>query len=94
MSNEWINQNPAIPPAGGWYRVMISGDSETIEGHTIYEYSDYETWGYWTPAAPWEFEDFEGGYKGSWTCTHDEEGDWIFAYCGPFNPPSYREATP
>lgn len=79
----WIRQKPAIPEKEGWYRVMHPGDSESVDGHTIYEFSDYEDWAYWHPAAPDELEDFEGGYKGSWQTRYDEEGDGIFAYCGP-----------
>lgn len=91
----WIEQQPAIPSAEGWYRVMHSGDSEYLEGHLIYDFPDYEDWAYWTPASPDEFEDFDGGYKGSWGTQHDEDGDFIFAYCGPFMPPPYtREVSP
>ena len=88
---EWINQKPAIPAAEGWYRVMHEGDSESVDGHTIYDFPDYEDWAYWTPAGPDELEDFEGGYKGSWRTMRDEEGDFIFAYCGPVEaPPAYK----
>lgn len=90
---EWTKQRPAIPPREGWYRVMHPGDSETDGPHVFYDFPDYEDWAYWTPADPDEFEDFEGGYKGSWQCGHDEEGDGIFAYCGPFYFKPYREAT-
>ena len=38
-----------------------------------------------------EFGDFDGGYKGSWMCTHDEDGDWVFAYCGPFEFTAYSQ---
>ncbi|RUU80481.1 hypothetical protein [Mesorhizobium sp. M7A.F.Ca.MR.362.00.0.0] len=90
MTLIWIKQNPAIPPAEGWYRVMHAGDSEYLEGHRIYDFDDYEGWAYWTPAKEDEVEDFEGGWKGSWKCTHDEDGDFIFAYCGPVEFPSYQ----
>jgi hypothetical protein len=91
---KWINQQPAVPNQEGWYRVMHPGDSESIDGHTIYDFPDYEDWAYWQPADPEEFEDFEGGYKGSWQTMHDEEGEGIFAYYGPVNVPPYREADP
>jgi len=84
MRPVWVKQKPAIPSVEGWYRVMHPGDSESCDGHTLYEFEDYEGWAYWQPADPSELEDFEGGYKGSWHCQHDEEGDGIFAYCGPF----------
>lgn len=83
----WVKQNPAIPPVEGWYRVMFPGDSESVDGHTLYDFPDYEDWAYWTPAAPWEFEDFEGGYKGSWTTFYDADGGSIFAYSGPIEVP-------
>jgi hypothetical protein len=87
----WVQEANPVPPAEGWYRVMVGGDSESVDGHTIYEFPDYEQWGYWTPAAPEEFEDFEGGYKGSWKCMHDEEGEFLFAYCGPFVVPPFEK---
>jgi hypothetical protein len=70
---------------------MHPGDSETIDGaYNVYDFPDYEDWAYWTPAEPDEFEDFEGGYKGSWSCMHDEDGENIFAYLGPFEFVSYQ----
>jgi hypothetical protein len=83
----WTMQKPAIPPVEGWYRVMHSGDSESVDGHTIYDFPDYEDWAYWQPADPEELEDFDGGYKGSWQTMHNEEGDFIFAYAGPVPTP-------
>lgn len=93
MTLTWIKQKPAIPAVEGWYRVMHAGDSEYLEGHCLYDFADYESWAYWTPAGPDEFEDFDGGYKGQWKCSHDEDGDFIFAYCGPFIVTPYREAV-
>jgi hypothetical protein len=88
----WIEQKPAIPTAEGWYRVMHPGDSESIDGHTIYDFPDYEDWAYWTPASPEEFEDFDGGYKGSWHTYYDADGSGIFAYAGPVEVPQpYRK---
>jgi len=80
---DWVKQKPAAPSVEGWYRVMPAGDSESIDGFTLYEFDDYEDWAYWTPAAPEEFEDFEGGYKGDWRTMHDEPSECIFAYAGP-----------
>lgn len=91
----WIKQQPAVPSHEGWYRVMHAGDSETDGPHVFYDFPDYEDWAYWTPADHDEFEDFEGGYKGSWSTMHDEDGDYIFAYCGPVAvPPSYASEQP
>lgn len=84
----WISQHLSYPRREGWYRVVHSGDSESVDGYTIYDYPDYEAWAYWTPAREDEFEDFEGGYKGSWMCSHDEDGDFIVAFCGPIPVPS------
>lgn len=87
----WIMpaDKPCNPPAEGWYRVMHPGDSESIDGHTIYAYGDYPGWAYWTPAEAGELEGFEGGYRGHWMCQHDEDGESIFAYCGPFEVPDF-----
>ena len=84
---DWIQQNPAVPDVEGWYRVMLPGDSDSVDGHTLYDFPDYETWGYWTPASAEEFEDFEGGYKGSWTLELGEP-DGLFAYAGPVTVPA------
>jgi hypothetical protein len=73
---------------------MHAGDSEYLEGHRLYDFPDYEGWAHWTPASEDEFEDFEGGWKGRWACEHGEDGDFIFAYCGPFVVPPFRKAKP
>lgn len=90
---EWILQRPAVPPVEGWYRVMHPGDWETIDGmYKVYDFPDYEAWAYWCPAAEEEFEDFDGGFKGDWRCSYDEDGDGIFAYYGPIEFPPFRAA--
>jgi hypothetical protein len=71
-----------FPEVSGWYRVMVSGDSESIDGHTIYAFDDYETWA--------QFTKHEDG--GSFVGEHDEDEHTIFAYCGPIVFPAY-EAT-
>lgn len=81
---EWVEQRPATPEKEGWYRVAHAGDSESVDGHKIYEFSDYEDWAFWAPAHPNEREDFEGGFKGRWEFMHDEVAEFVFAYCGPF----------
>ncbi len=68
-----------FPEVNGWYRVMVAGDSESIDGHTIYEFDDYETWA--------QFTSHEDG--GSFVGQHDEDEHTIFAYCGPFAIPEY-----
>lgn len=93
MSTQWVKRfdRNHVPTEEGWYRVMIPGDSESVDGYELYSFPDYEQWAYWTPAGPGEYEDFDGGYKGQFNATFDEESDSIFAWCGPFNPPSYKE---
>jgi hypothetical protein len=69
---------------------MVSGDSESIDGHVIYEYADYATW-----AAADDDEDDEGNpciRFGSGA--HDEEPDWFFAYYGPIAIPDYVPPAP
>lgn len=88
---QWIEQQPAVPEKEGWYRVMHHGDSESIDGHVVYAFDDYEGWAYWTPASPDELEDDEDGYEGSWNCVHDEESEFIFAYLGPFEFESFKK---
>ena len=72
------------PTEPGTYRVMVSGDSKSCDGHTLYEHPDYPTW-----AEVIEDEDDEGE-----PClafgqgNHDEEHESFFAYCGPFAIPS------
>lgn len=86
----WIKQKNPVPEKEGWYVVMISGDSESIDGHTIYDFPDYETFAYWKPADDSELEEFENGYKGSWRFMHDEEADTAFAYYGPIEFPAFK----
>lgn len=80
---QWIKRGDEnqLPTVSGWYRVMVSGDSESIDGHTIYDYPDYETWAWF------EYDNDEE--TGIFTGSHDEETDMIFAYCGPFEVPKY-----
>lgn len=80
---EWITRNDVneYPIAEGWYRVMVSGDSEQLDGHTIYAFDDYETWAYLSKNG-----DDEYNFKGE----HDEEDFTIFAYCGPYIVPKYE----
>ena len=33
-----------LPTEPGQYKVLISGDSEQVDGYVIYEFADYETW--------------------------------------------------
>ena len=76
------NHDEDLPDYAGWYRVMVSGDSEQIDGHTIYDFDDYETWAFFTP--------HEDG--GNFYSERDEaDNDTVFAWCGPFNPPAYKE---
>ena len=71
-----------FPTTEGWYRVMVSGDSESIDGHTIYACDDYETWAYFHP------NEDDGSFRG----VHDEDEYTIFAYYGPLVIPKYEVA--
>lgn len=80
---EWINRNDDKsnnPTIEGIYAVMVSGDSEQIDGHTIYAFDDYRSWA--------SFKLDEDG--GSFTDEHDEEDFTIFAYYGPILIPEYK----
>ena len=87
----WITRTSKddVPTERGWYMVMISGDSEAIDGFTIYSYPEYEQWAFWQPAEPHELEDFPGGYKGQFICKGEENTNDVMAYYGPFIIPPY-----
>jgi hypothetical protein len=73
------------PTEPGTYRVMVGGDSESVDGMTVYGYDDYETW-----ADVFEDEGDDGEPYlcfGQGSC--DEESDTFIAYCGPFKIPPY-----
>lgn len=93
---QWVHRNTKddVPTESGVYRVMVSGDSESVDGFTIYDFGDYETWAIFTRASPDEYEDFPGGYKGTFTGDHDEEDETILAYCGPIVWPKYNPKDP
>lgn len=79
--------NPTEP---GLYLIRQAGDSESIDGHVIYDYPDYEEFAEWAPAKPEEFEDFEGGYKGQWGNVMTGETEGVIAWCGPIHLPPYK----
>jgi hypothetical protein len=80
---KWImrENDDQIPDKEGWYRVMVSGDSESIDGHVIYSFEDYETWA--------QFVLYEGE-GGAFHGIHDEDTSTIFAYYGPIVWPKYE----
>jgi hypothetical protein len=83
-SNSPWRAHKQYPTIAGWYRVMISGDSETDGPHVFYDYPDYETWAWFqTPE-----HDDEPDYVGTFTGIHDEETEMVFAWCGPFYVPT------
>jgi hypothetical protein len=85
MVMEWVTRESRkdFPTKAGWYRVMVSGDSESIDGHVIYSFEDYETWAYFEP------NEDDGSFRGM----HDEDEYTIFAYYGPIVIPQYKEGT-
>jgi hypothetical protein len=70
------NKGP-YPTEPGHYRVMISGDSEYLDGHCIYDFPDYETWVYIS---------FEEDYM-RFDAAHDEEVETMLAWFGPVDVP-------
>lgn len=67
-----------LPTVPGLYRVMVSGDSESIDGHQIYAFDPYETFmqiGI----------DQDGDVAG--TAEHDETFDFVIAWYGPIDIP-------
>ena len=83
---EWVHRGDgkSIPTEQGLYRVMVTGDSESIDGYTIYSFPDYATWAVF-------IKDEDGGF---FKCEHDEEDSFIFAYYGPIVIPPYSEPEP
>ena len=69
------------PTVEGWYMVMVEGDSESIDGHQIYAFDEYETWARLSIDA-----DGNAAFKG----IHDEEDFTIYAYYGPIIVPAYE----
>jgi len=39
----WINLDDTVPTLEGYYWCVIKGDSEIMDGYTLYEYPDYIT---------------------------------------------------
>lgn len=81
--SEWITRNDDKsnnPTVGGTYAIMVSGDSEYVDGHCVYSFDDYQSWG------TFELNEDGGIFKGE----HDEEDFTIFAYYGPINIPPYE----
>lgn len=80
---EWVTRDDDKtnnPLTEGLYAVMVSGDSESIEGHVIYDFPDYQSFAKFKP-------DEDGGvFAGE----HDEEDFTIFAYYGPIVIPEYK----
>lgn len=71
------NSLPFVP---GYYRVLIAGDSESIDGHQIYSFRDYEIF------CELVSIDIEDNYH-QWDFPHDEEEDFILAWFGPIEIP-------
>ena len=83
---EWVfclegddGQDPVYPSTPGHYRVLIAGDSESIDGHEIYSFEDYETWGFFGVKDKDGYVPFIG--------SHDEEIETVVAWCGPYKVP-------
>jgi hypothetical protein len=74
------------PTELGTYAVMISGDSESIDGHMIYEFGDYQTFANLVQLSR-DPDDCFISFSG----THDEDDHTIFAWYGPLVIPKYEE---
>jgi hypothetical protein len=70
------------PTEEGLYAVMVEGDSEQIEGHTIYAFDAYQTF------AQFKLDQDDGG---SFHGEHDEEDFTIYAYYGPIVIPEFTD---
>lgn len=82
---EWVRREPAdegdLPTQEGFYRIMVTGDSEYIDGHCMYEFPEYANWAYFTP--------HEDG--GNFAGDYDEDNSAVFAWFGPIVIPEYKE---
>jgi len=78
---EGVESRTNLPTVSGHYRVMIHGDSESVDGHVIYEFGDYETWAY--------IKVDENGISADL----NEDFDCVFAWCGPFIVPKYERSA-
>ncbi len=80
---KWITRNEDKsndPIEHGFYAIMVSGDSAYVDGHCVYSFDDYQTFG------TFEINEDGGSFKGE----HDEEDFTIFAYYGPVVIPIYE----
>ncbi len=77
------------PTKLGFYAVMVSGDSESIDGHEIYSFPDYQTFAYLHKVYLDDGFDGEGGHI-KFNGIHDEDEYTIFAYYGPIEIPKYQ----
>jgi hypothetical protein len=78
---DWDNPETR-PMEPGHYAMMISGDSEIVDGQTIYAFDDYMTF-----ASVW-IDEGEAQIAPS----HDEPIHAIFAWCGPLPIPKFDRA--
>lgn len=80
---EWITRNDDKtnnPTEPGLYAVMVTGDSEYVDGHCVYSFPEYQNF------AEFKLHEEGGVFKGA----HDEEDEFIFAYYGPIIIPPYE----
>jgi hypothetical protein len=85
----WVRADKEKPPTeAGWYRVLLPGDSESDgDGHTIYDFGDYEDWAYFDPdnLDP----DNDNPDTGDGFSPDNGEAYGLIAYCGPFHVSTY-----
>lgn len=83
----WVRKDghgTLVPPVAGWYRVMIAGHGDSVDGVPTHDCPDIEIFAQWDPA---EVAERSENYRGSWICSRGEDSEDVFAYCGPMRAP-------
>ena len=83
---EFNSRERVLPTEMGHYRILVAGDSESIDGHTIYDFPDYETW-----CEVLSVEEEEGKPYLETNFMHGEEWEFVVAWYGPVEVPTFKE---
>lgn len=75
-----VSTRPTIP---GIYAVIVKGDSEREGAHVYYDFADYQTFA--TLTGEYSKDDDTLELHGD----HDEEGEFMLAWCGPLDLPQF-----
>jgi len=86
VAPEWVRTSTQeYPDDAGWYAVLLPGDSESEDGHTIYDYPDFVTFAqFYPPVQEPPGQETEEPIP-TWVSFDGLEG--MIAWCGPFNVP-------